>query len=87
MGIIDDQQIGTATGDRASNTCCEVLPAMVRGLSTRSLAVCLQAHAVEDVLVLGRVEKVPDLTAKVNSQLGSMGGLNDLGLRITANDP
>jgi hypothetical protein len=66
MGIVNDQQIRTATGDRASNTCREILPTLVRGPPARSLAVCLQTHAAENVLVLGRSKKVPDLAAKVD---------------------
>ena len=87
MRIVDNQQIRPATRNRASDAGSEVLPSVVRGPASGGLTVNLQFDAVENGLIKVRVDKVPDLPSEVDSQFGSMGGLNDLGPWFTANDP
>ena len=67
MRVINNQQIRSATGYRASYARSKVLPTMVRGPSTRSLAVRLQVYRIKYISVPRCCNEISNFTAKVYS--------------------
>ena len=76
--VVDDQQVGTLTGNRTANADGKILAFLIGVPAACGLAVLTQLNAWESRLKIFSADEVPHLAAKAHRQFGGMGGLDNL---------
>ena len=78
MGVIDDQDIRTLTGDGTADTDGEIVTPLGGTPPTCRLGICPKGGIREYSPVILRIHQVTDLTTKPHRQFRSVRGLNYL---------
>ena len=85
--VINNKQIRTTARDRSTNTSRKVLAALFSAPLTSALVVFFQIGVRKNLFVRRIVNHIPHLATKPNSKLGVVRSLNNLELRVPAQEP